>query len=248
MLSGCNSESVKVYEPEIVYTDVGIDGYVINDTTKHREANGTIDVINNNSWVFTGFTNDLCIDNNSSRCNKSDMNLVDDHKLDNVKYTFEFELVEYNTDNPPYYVIIWQDWRKRNPLDSNGRHPITNIKVKHINGHPYLTTCENSWQWGYDFGDDWDDTDHSLHQENDCNGYYPIEIGVRVNIEFYINPEGAKLVINDKMLSDKKYKTKSLIEDHLAQWGMYWSNEYNPDNNQDNRLVIRIDNFKRYIY
>ena len=249
LLSGCGGSSTEAPvlnpPPVINYVDVGIEGYQINNQELKSLANGDIDVINDNSWVFTGFTNDLCIDNPASRCNKADIMVLDDYKNNDVKWPFEFELVEYNREFPPKYIIGWQDWRYRTELDSIGRHPITTIKVKHLDGRPYLTHCENSWQWDYTFTDD--DEDHSLHQENDCHGKYFIEIGVSVNVEFYINPEGASLVVNDIVVSDEKYKTKSEFSDHKNMFGMYWDVDYNNKNEPDKALVVRIDNLKRLV-
>ena len=246
LLVGCNDSKEVIVEEEIVYIDVGIDGHVIHGMDTVNLANGTIDTINSNSWVFSGFLNDTCINHPASRCNKVDIVVQDDYQNENVKYSFEFELIEYSKDYPPYYVIILQDWRPRDILDSIGRHPISTIKVKHLDGRPYLTHCENSWQWDYSFSDD--DEDHSLHQENDCHGKYFIEVGVSVNIEFHINPQGASLVVNDKVISNETYKTKSNISKHRQMWGMYWDVNYNNENDPDKRIVIRIDNFKRFIY
>lgn len=245
-ITGCNSENDE--KPEAVkYINVGIDGYNLNGKDKVIYAGGDVDAINDNSWIFTSHTNELCVNNDKSRCNKADININDEYKNEQVKYSFEFVLVEYNLTDSPYYVIIWQDWRKRNPLDSNGRHPITTIKIKKFNDKIYLAHYDNSWQWGYDFGLDPEDTDHSLHQENTLNGAYEIEVGVDYDVEFYISPEGASLVVNGFKVSDKKYKTKSDIEEHKAQWGMYWDNDYNNENDLNKQIVTRMDNFARLV-
>ena len=246
MCFGCNSEKAKTEVIGKNYLDVGLGDYNTNDMTTMNLGNGLINVLNDNSWELTSHLNYKCIDNPASRCNKVDFNTLDEYKYDDVLYEFDFTLLEYNTLQPPYYIIIWQDWRKRNPLDSNGRHPITTIKVKYDNG-VYLTHCENSWQWGYDFGDDPDDTDHTLHQENDCHGRYYFDVGQTVSIRFFINDKGASLIVNNYLVSSEAYKTKSDLEDHKMQWGMYWSNEYNNQNEQDKRITARIDEFKRLV-
>lgn len=246
LLIGCGSKEIDKPPLKQKYINIGLGDYNVNDMNTVNLGNGEIDKLNDNSWVLTSHTNYKCIDNPASRCNKVDFNVVDGYKMESMKYTFDFTLLEYNTVEPPYYIIIWQDWRRRNPLDSNGRHPITTIKVKYDDSGIYLTHCENSWQWGYDFGDDPEDTDHSLHQENDCHGKHYFYVGQTVSIEFFIDTFGASLHTDNKKLSEEKYKTKSNIEDHKIQWGMYWDVNYNNKNDPHKRIAVRIDDFTRY--
>ena len=130
---------------------------------------------------------------------------------------------------------------------------MTTIKLKVFDGKLYLAHYDNSWQWGYDHSQYYDSyeggsVDHSLHQENRLNGKYEIELAVEYNIEI-INYDSGRFVfkVNDIVVTDIEYQTKSPDGAHAPQWGLYWSKGYNVNNDPLKRIVIRIDDFARSV-
>lgn len=249
MLSGCNSsktEVVKPKEPEIVFTQ-------IRPEIRHNDSdyyNGTIDIINDSSWIYTSHQSDRCFNVDSSLCRKTNSVYIEGVSVPNriVKTEFELNVVEMNLEDSPYWVIVYQDWVKIDPLDGNGNHPITTLKLKVFDGKLALAHYDNSWQWGYDFGNNVDgdkiDVDHTLHQENTLNGYKFLDVGVSYRIKT-VNYDNGKFefYVNDVLVSSKEYQTKSPTENHITQWGLYWSKGYNLDNDQSNGIIVRIDDF-----
>lgn len=214
----------------------------VNGLRYHLTYNGTIDTINDNSWLFTSHTRPGCKNKETEPCRKIDINYPDDNYSPEriTHHTFEFEIVELNTEEPPPFVIIFQDWVRIYPKDKDGNRPISTLKIENENGQLFLRHYDNSWQW----------TSPPLvgnpegSPPNYLNGQYPIEVGVSYDIDFTIYDYGrASLTVNGKLVSDALYQTKSPTEKHAIQWGMYWAKGYNKENAIEKRIVFRFDNF-----
>lgn len=247
LLVGCGGKKEKIDEPVALPEFVEVE--LTDITYRDKNFNGDIDHINSNSWAFTSHTNNACINSSytlKSKCRKVNASIVEGVTVANrvTKIQFELMVADINLNNAPYFDILYQDWVRINPDDANGNHPITTIKLKAFNGKLHLAHYDNSWQWGYDFGDDEFDSLHN-HDENTLNGYKEIDIGVDYNIELLTYDSGRFIFkVNDVVISDKYYQVKSPTEEHVLQWGQYWDKGYNTDNDPLKRIVIRIDDFK----
>ena len=248
-LFGCN-EVVEVKKEADSYIEHPTTDITFNDSDRY---NGQIDYINDNSWVFTSHTNPLCVNGLNHHCRKVNALYDDEVASDRViKLAFEFMVADINLLSDLYWDIIYQDWVRIFPNDSNGNHPITTLKLKIFDGVLNLCHYENSWQWGYDYGNNIDgdkiDVDHTLHQENTLHGCKVIDVGVSYDIEIITHDEGRFIYkVNDEVISDQHYQTKSPTENHVIQWGHYWVKGFNLNNNPLHRIIVRFDNFTRYI-
>lgn len=255
--------------------NVGIDKAKINGGVGSGLFNARIDILNENSWEFTSNTNNnnKCPGRDGKwtewNCRRGDISLVEWYQKEaTMKYSFDFKLEKYPSWPSPYFIIIFQDWRKQNERDSMGRHPITTIKLKNYNGLLYLGHFDNSWQWDYDFTADnnHDDSVHSFthttygcrgeaphpndgihHQENTCNGVHQIQLDTEYHVEIIISLTGVKFMVDGVTVTDVEYKTKSNLEWSFIKWGMYWDENYNTWNDPDLQTIYEIKNFKRWI-
>lgn len=143
----------------------------------------------------------------------------------------------------------------KSEYDSNGNHPITTLKLKLFNNEPHVCHYDNSWQWGYDFGDNREgdaiDVDHSLHPQNRLNGCLKIDPQVDYNLTLITYDSGRIIFKADgDVISDVKYQTKhtdiEAYSQHIIQFGQYWNKGFNIENDPLNRVVLRIDNLLRY--
>ena len=83
------------------------------------------------------------------------------------------------------------------------------------------------------------------YQENTKNGCKKIDVNVTYNITIITDDSGLfSFYVNDRLISKKTYKTKSLTEKHVIQWGIYTSKGYNLDNNPLLSVMLRIDDLK----
>ena len=115
----------------------------------HRDSayyNGQIDYINDNSWVYTSHTNNLCTESVSgdkvlkSPCRKVNSSYSDSVASNRiVKTIFNFTLLEFNLDNPPEWNILFQDWVRVDPNNPNGNPPITTVKIITIDDEIYFS-------------------------------------------------------------------------------------------------------------
>ena len=145
-----------------------------------------------------------------SPCRKVNTSYTDDVASNRVtKLSFTINVSDINLNDSPYWVIIYQDWVRIREDDANGNHPITTLKLKVFDGQLHLAHYDNSWQWGYDFGEDIWDSLHN-HQENTLNGSKQMDLGVDYEVEI-INYDSGRFVykVNGLTISDKTYQTKS---------------------------------------
>ena len=208
--------------------------------------NGTIDHLNDNSWVFSGMTNTDCVSGwKCRRVNIESRDVLSSNRV--TKYSFEYMLADIQL-NEFDWIIVFQDWVEIIPWenDKNGNHPISTIKLKRIGGAWALCHYDNSWQWEYDFGDNKNDEsidlDHSLHQKNTLNGCSEIEVGISYDIEIIIDDAGRfTFLLNDSVISDTTYQTKSQNQPHVIMWGQYW------DKFNMSQAIFRFDNFTKWV-
>lgn len=247
-LIGCGSDTKQ--QPDIPAKEFKIQdlsGITFNDSTRY---NGDIDHINSNSWEYTSHTNSLCLNMLESPCRK--VNTVYQEGTSIVgritKIKFNLNVSRINLLEPPYWVILYQDWVRINPIDFNGNHPITTLKLKVFNNNLNLCHYRNDWQWGYDYGDDiWDELHN--HQENDKGGCYSIDKGIYYNVEILTTDNGKfEFYVNNQLISSYKYQTKSPTEPHVLQWGQYWDKGYNKENNINKNIVLTISDFTLSTY
>lgn len=249
-LTGCNVEVKQDDQEYIVEVEKVLEferkelpELTFNDSASY---NGQIDYLNDNSWVFTSHTNDLCMDQLKSGCRKINALYQDEAATDRVvKIDFELMVAEVNLTDSPYWVIVYQDWVRIREDDANGNHPITTLKLKVWDGRLYLAHYDNSWQWDYKHPSDdiWDSLHN--HQENTLNGFSEIELGLTYNVSILTYDSGRVIYkLNNSIVSDREYKTKSPTAQHAIQFGQYWDKGYNKEHDPLKRIVLRMDNFK----
>ena len=248
-LVGCNSETHTIDEvdtidavKEVKFTSVDINEKVLKDF-----MGGTTER-NNNNWYFESHTNQECINVLKGVCRKAD--IVADEPLSTpgriAKYSYTLNIVEYPLDDSPEFVIVFQDWVRL--IDGLSNHPTTTLKLVNING---LNLCgyNNSWQFDWS-GDDWGHvSDGSIHDhpEEELNGCVKIDVGVNYNVEFFIYDAGqVKLLVNDVVIFDKEYQTKSPDREHVFSWGLYWAKGYNLSFDPLKRIITTMDGFTRF--
>lgn len=250
LLFGCNGESndlvkegkfkfIEIELPELTHRSLGSFG-------------GEIEHVNDNSWIYTSSVNQNCLGKLNSSCRKAMTSYTDKVATNRViKTEFEFSLIQYDKYNAPHWVIVYQDWVRIIPTDSNGNHPISTLKLKTFDDKINLCHYDNSWQWGFDWGENRDgdvlDLDHTLHQENTKHGCKEIDLGVTYNISIINHDSGFfEFYIDDVLISKSLYQTKSPTENHVIQWGIYTSKGYNTLLDPLLGVILRIDNFKLY--
>lgn len=248
LLTGCNGEKNEVVKE----TKLKFETIELPELT-HRSLGGfggEIDYINDNSWIYTSSVNDKCLGKLNGSCRKAMTSYTDEVATNRViKTDFEFSLIQYDKDNAPYWVIVYQDWVRIVPTDSNGNHPISTLKLKTFEDKINLCHYDNSWQWDYDWGENRDgdilDLDHTLHQENTLNGCKEIDLGVSYNISIINHDNGLfEFYVNDALISKRLYQTKSPTEQHVIQWGIYTEKGYNIELDPLLSIILRIDNLK----
>ena len=254
--------------------NMGIDNAKINGGVGSGLFNAKVELLSSNSWRFTSNTNNngKCPGGDEKwvdwNCKRGDVSLVEWYQKEaTMKYSFDFTVHKYPAWPSPYWMIVYQDWRKQNAKDSMGRHPITTLKLKNYNGILYMGHFDNSWQWGHEFPyDDPTDATHSFpgstegcrgeapnpndgihHQENTCNGVYPLEVDVTYHVEIITSPSGVSFIVDGVVVTDVEYKTKSNHEWSFIKWGMYWDEYYNTTNDPNLQTVYSIENFTRSI-
>ena len=241
LLLGCSGGSnTPTVEPEIPYTQV----FPVFETLDRYY--GVRKELNENSWLFTGHVIDYdrCYRaTNPSWCRK----VQTTYKYDAThssgreqKISFDITISKYNFIDSPDWIIIWQDWFRYDPLDTNGNHPFSTLKIKNIDGEMNLVAYNNAWQWNYTADnpfnpDDPFDSLH-LHEDDTATGAAPIALNVTYHVEIIIEDgitpaDGAIIIyVDDVLLSWESYQTKptDFIEPGgVMQFGMYWSKFYN---------------------
>ena len=159
--------------------------------------------------------------------------------------TFDLMINKYNQFDGPDWNIIYQEWMIINTDALKGPHPVTTIKLKPMsNGRIKLGHFENSWQFNYsptnpiDPSDPHDynhvhapNTEHGsiILDDDDLHEWFRIELTVRDGNT--LTGGSVTLKINDRIVSEASYQTKSTIEGQHVAFGMYWAKYYNTNYN-----------------
>ena len=204
--------------------------------------NGHIEDIAPDSWRLKAHDNELCLNVDRSGCRKVGLQI--DKGEFNFKYkrnySFSFNIEPYTLT--PEWLIIFQDWARIDPLDTNGNHPITTLKIRQFYGQLYLQHWENSWQfkpWNFEADDPYDfNHNHGLEV---MRGEYKIQSGETYSVSFDIHDRGyASLTVDGIRVSDADYQTMSYTEPHINYFGMYWSKGFNTQEAYESTFVINI--------
>ncbi len=208
--------------------------------------NGFIQDISQDSWKLTAHGNYNCLNKNSSGCRKVGIEIEKGQFNFEAKrnYSFTFKIDKSNI--APEWVIIFQDWARLDPLDANGNHPVTTIKIRRFAGQLYLQHWENSWQfkpWNFEPDDPYDyNHEHGLEV---MRGEYKITAGQYYDISFDIHDRGwASLKVDGVRVSDAEYQTMSYTERHINYFGMYWSKDFNIAENYAEDYSVEVLNLK----
>lgn len=230
IFSGCN-DSVKEIE---LFEQV-------DKVIAHRsDGYGVREDLNANSFVYTSHVIDYIHGRDCEKhfCKKVISYLDDTAYLQDkaTKYEFYLTVNKYNFIDPPFHIIIFQDWVRIDPDDRNGNHPITTLDLKPVDGGISLAHYDNAWQFDYGFDNpfDIDDPTDALHNHDykRFNGSTALNVGQEYKVELVIyDDEKVKLIVDNKLISEAFYKTKSLTENHIQQFGMYWYRNYNTNIN-----------------
>ena len=215
-----------------------------NNGSSTSYFNGTITDTAQYSWTFTARTNQACLNVERSGCRKVGVQIdKGEFNFENKRnYSFDFSIKPYTL--VPEWVIIFQDWVRIDPNDSNGNHPITTIKIRQFYGQLYLQHWENSWQfkpWNFEPDDPYDyNHNHGLEV---MRGEYKIQSDQTYHISFDIHDRGyASLKVDGVRVSDADYQTMSYTEPHINYFGMYWSKGFNTQEAYDSNFIINISN------
>jgi len=223
----------------------------------HRQFNGDIEFINDNSWRYTSHTNANCTFSNSgdnalkSPCRKVNSSFVEGVTVQDrvTKISFDLTVDDINLFGKMGWNIIYQDWVRINPNDSNGNHPITTVKLIIVDNVLNACTFNNAWQWGYNYPThDPYDSLHE-HQTNTVNGCGMVGAwAVPDKVEIITYDSGRVIFkMNNLVISDYSYQTKSATESHVIQWGQYWNKGFNLENDANDNIELKIENFTRSV-
>ncbi len=223
--------------------------YIYKGSSTQRVStyfNGYIEDLAPDSWKLTAHGNSGCLNLNNSGCRKVGIEIEKgSFNLQNKRnYSFTFKI--HQSESAPEWLIIFQDWAKLDPLDTNGNHPLTTIKIRRFADQLYLQHWENSWQfkpWNFD-PDDPDDYNHT-HGLEVMRGEYKITAGQYYDISFDIHDRGwASLKVNGVRVSDAEYQTMSYTERHINYFGMYWAKDFNKPEDYEIEYSVEVLNLK----
>jgi hypothetical protein len=285
LVASCNN--TEVVEEEIIWKEAPLEDVFIHDGETYWAYGGTVDYDENtSSYVSTTHTKMDCVLDNDillplkAPCKKADFGVSTLKENSNyvegriTKYKFNFEINALNIQNPPDWIIIFQDWVDIDPNDSNGNHPISTLKLKIENERVRLVHFDNSWQFNHIWDEnDIEDADHTTHQLNSENGSQEIYVGVEYEVEIIItdgigNGTGNfTVLLNGLELSNKDYQTKFGGEtiNAVNTWGIYLSKGYDIGlyasdfaeldkityehvlYDVSNQIQISFNNFERYL-
>jgi len=202
--------------------------------TIDRNFGGTVDQTGKNSFVCTSRTG--VVVRKDSRSHKAMAQWKHTKKPDDSTHSYEFNFIlnSYNEDNPPPFLLIFQDWLRIDPAKKDGNRPITALLIKVVNGELQLQHEDNSHQW-LDDG------------EPRINGFTVIKKGVNYHLEIIICDSGqVSFYVDGVMISDVKYKTKSDTQwrTNSQMFGIYHTYRYDLNKEACNRISLNIENIK----
>lgn len=236
LITGCGGSTEIPQEPEIPFIQI------FPETTISRDPNGTIEV-NGNEVTYTSHNIAYPRDCEAWYCKKVE------HIFENTpwtesretKYDFYLRINKYNFEDPPEWIIIFQDWAKVDETDPTGNHPTTTLKhpatLLRVSNMGTIELRENSWQYLYTTADPYDALDpqdrYHNHPEDFLRGWVSFQHGEYTHIELTIfdgeTPEsgGSILKINGQIIVDAYYQTKQIKNRHFTARGLYWVKGYN---------------------
>ena len=244
LLGGCGGGATKetVIVPEAIPAPEFVEEFP--DFTFRTDYYGVLEELNANSWNMLSHTvdNKECERSYYHACKKVGVHYFYEgaHTSGRErKTTFEFTVTKWNFDDPPYHIIIHQNWFRNDPLDDNGWHPVTTLKLKPWRGVS-ITAYNNSWQWDHSVENPYDEVDpqdsQHRHPEDEWTGQKQLEVGKTYQIEIImidgIGLKDGEVIINidGELLSHEYYQTKPLVPvtTNLDMFGAYSYRDYNP--------------------
>ncbi len=209
-------------------------GWRLMSKTVDDNFGGTVNIIGKNS--FECFSRTGKVVRKDSRSHKAMVQYKHPVKpCDGVtSYKFNFALKKYNEENPPSFLLIFQDWLRIDPDNKTGNRPITALVIKKVGDTLQLQHEDNSFQW---LG----------KGEPKINGFTEIKKGNSYGIEIIIRDTGSVTVyVDDKKVSDAEYKTKSDLQWHTnsQMFGIYHTYGYDLEKRQDNKISLTIKNIE----
>lgn len=217
-----------------------------SDGRVSKYFNGYIEDIAQGHWKLTAHSNNLCINLESSGCRKVGLQIDKGEFNFDAKRNYSFTFKLNASGNVPEWLIIFQDWARLRPEDTNGNHPITTLKIRRFAGQLYLQHWENSWQfkpWNFEV-DDPDDYNHN-HGLEVMRGEYKINTDEYYNVSFDIHDRGwASLKVNGIRISDANYQVMSYTERHINYFGMYWAKDFNKPEDYEIEYSVEVLNLK----
>jgi len=149
-----------------------------------------------------------------------------------VEYTFDFTVDKWNYIDPPFSVIVFQQWARKTSTE-NIIHPITTLKLRKWKGLS-LGLSDQAWQFEnhsanpYDINDP-DDKKHR-HPESRDNGHQALNVGQTYKIKllmndgFSINKGAVRLYVDNQLVGISFQRVRSISEPNTIMWGLYWQN------------------------
>lgn len=248
---------------------------IFPETTIIHDPNGTIEV-NGNEVTYTSHHIDYAYprDCETYFCKKVEHIFENTPWTENreTKYDFYLKVNKYNYEDPPEWLIIFQDWAKVDETDPTGNHPTTTLKhpatLLRVSNSGIIELRENSWQYlhttanPYDVSDP-EDKRHD-HPEDLLRGWTDFQHGEYIHIELSVfdgqTPEtgGSILRVDGQIIADANYQTKQTKNRHFTARGLYWPKGYNTrfnlceystgiPENQCKSNSITIKDFKVYL-
>lgn len=165
-------------------------------------------------------------------------------------YSFSINILKYNMDDSPEWVIVWQAWSKLFDGDG-GNHPPQTIKLINDSGQLKLCGFDNAWQFDLtelsELGHSPDGSTHP-HPDDRNNGCVDIEIGSESSIDLYIWDYGrTAFYANDNLILDKEYQVNRIGKGVVMLWGAYWSLGYNKELDPSKSIELTINGLERAV-
>ena len=227
LLQGCGSE-----EDHVDVTNN------VPEVRGQPDYGGTVDY-SNGVYTFGSSLEDCSLPH--PRCNKVLVSYVQGKLLAGTVTTYKMYLtvLQYNLEDPPDWLVVFQDWVRLGQDITVGNRPITTLEIKSYGQDLYLRHKDSSFQFS-----------GVGTQRN--NGELLIEQGVVYEVALRITTgygggEGrVKLVVNGSVISDVRYQTKKLNSKGSAvtEFGIYHNKFYNTEKDPLKQVVIQVSDFK----
>lgn len=247
LIAGCGGggsepKPIVISPPPLVVIPDFLETYP--DFLHRTDYYGIFTQLNDNSWDFLSHTvdNPECERSLYHACKKVGVHYFYEGSHTpgrERKTTYNFTVTKWNSDDPSYHVIFDQNWFRSDPLDENGWHPVTTLKLKPWRGVS-IVAYNNSWQWDYTVDNPYDSEDPQdklhRHPEDEWTAQKQIVVGQTYHIEkIMIDGVGLKdgeviIYIDGELFSHAYYQTKPVVPvtTNLDWLGTYTYRDYNP--------------------